>query len=82
MVPFRSTHPAVTAGAAISRGQQTTQMCDSMGGGKPITITSPSNLPGGGVAHSFTLSGVLNQYLVPPASFRPLTASAAPPEPE
>jgi len=51
--------------------------CGDQRGGTPLTPVSAQLLPGGGYAYNYVIDGVDNQYLVPPASFSPLRASAA-----
>lgn len=51
--------------------------CALQGGGTPLTPSSAEWLPGGGYAYDFMIDGVDNQYLVPPPTFRPMTATPA-----
>jgi hypothetical protein len=51
--------------------------CADQGGGTALKPSSAQLLPGGGYAYNYLIDGVVNQYLVPPASFSPLHASAA-----
>jgi hypothetical protein len=54
-----------------------TPNCAFTHGGTPVIPSRAELLPGGGYAYDFKLAGIWNQYIVPPASFHPLTASAA-----
>jgi hypothetical protein len=51
--------------------------CADQGGGMPLMPSSAELLPGGGYAYDYIIDGVDNQYIVPPPSFSPLTATAA-----
>jgi hypothetical protein len=66
-------HPAWPAGVpAVPRPD-----CAAQGGGTALLPTSAELLAGGGVGYDYTIDGVDNEYIVPPPSFRPLTASQA-----
>jgi hypothetical protein len=51
--------------------------CPVQGGGTPLMPSSAQLLPGGGYSYNYVIDGVDSEYLVPPASFSPLHASAA-----
>jgi hypothetical protein len=51
--------------------------CAAQGGGTPLMPASAEYLAGGGYAYSYDIDGVQNDYVVPPAGFRPTTASSA-----
>ena len=80
--------PAQAGVAAVSAGRQAPAWpagvprpaapdCALQGGGTPLTPSSAERLPGGGYAYDFIVDGVDNQYLVPPPTFRPMTATPA-----
>jgi hypothetical protein len=80
--------PAQASAASFSAGGPTSAWpagvprppapdCAEQGGGRPLIPSSAERLRGGGYAYDFMIDGVDNQYLVPPPSFRPMTASPA-----
>lgn len=71
-----------TAGAATPQNWPAgvpvpaTPNCSLQGGGQPLLPLSASVLPGGGEQYTYVIDGTENDYILPPAGFKPVTASA------